>query len=123
MGRHLPDFTVDPLRPPSDLDPATLLAAIGQTSRDPLSLTNTGQDGFTGQLQTELGANGAVVFRGAKETTVTFAGDCSSPSGGPVPVTGSARYFDLGEAGVLDCAKPAEPGTLADAAADFCAPE
>ena len=109
--------------PTSHLAPATLLAAIGPTGRDPLSLTNTGQDGFAGQLQGELGADGAVVFRGAKETTVTFAGDCSSLSGGPVPVTGSARYFDLGEAGVLDCGKAAEPGTLAEAAADFCAPE
>jgi hypothetical protein len=109
--------------PTSDLDPATLLAAIGQTSGAPLSLTNTGQDGFTGQLQAELSTDGAVVYRGARETTVTFAGDCSSLSGDPVPVTGSARYFTLGEAGVLDCDKPAEPGTLAEAAADFCATE
>ena len=109
--------------PTSDLDPATLLVAIGQTSGDPLSLTNTGQEGFTGQLQAELSTDGAVVYRGAQETTVTFAGDCSSLSGDPVPVTGSARYFTLGEAGVLDCNKAAEPGTLAEAAADFCATE
>ncbi len=109
--------------PASDLDPATLLAVIGQTSRDPLSLTNTGQDGFTGQFQGQLDGDGAVVYRGAKQTTVTFAGDCSSPSDGPVPVTGSARYFDLGEAGVVDCGKPAEPGTLAEAAAESCATE
>ena len=109
--------------PASDLDPATLLAAIGQTGGDPLSLTNTGQDGFTGQLSAELGADGAVVYRGAQETTVTFAGDCSNPSEDPVAVTGSARYFTLGEAGVLDCAKPAEPGTLAEAATEFCTTE
>ncbi len=71
--------------PTSDLDPATLLAAIGQTGDDPLSLTNTGQDGFTGQLQADLGADGTVVFRGAQETTVTFAGDCASPSDGTLP--------------------------------------
>lgn len=106
--------------PASDLDSATLLAAIGQTGRDPLSLTNTGQEGFTGQLQAELGADGALVYRGAQEMTVTFAGDCSSPSDGTVPVTGSARYFDLGEAGVLDCGKPAKPGRLAQEAAESC---
>lgn len=109
--------------PTSELDPATLLAAIGQTGGDPLMLTNTGQDGFTGQLQAELGADGTVVFRGAQETTVTFAGDCSNSSDSPVPVTGSARYFELGEAGVLDCGKPAEPGTLAEAAAESCTTE
>jgi hypothetical protein len=110
-------------RPASDLDPATLLAAIGQTGGDALSLTNTGQDGFTGQLEAELGADGAVVYRGAMATTVTFTGDCADPSGGPAPVTGSARYFDLGEAGILDCGKPTEPGTLAEAAAESCAIE
>ena len=47
--------TTDPAR---DLDPATLLAAIGPTDGDPLSLTNAGQDGFTGQLSAELGALG-----------------------------------------------------------------
>jgi hypothetical protein len=109
--------------PASDLDPVTLLAAIGQTGGDPLSLTNTGNDGFTGQLAAELGAGGAIVYRGAKEATVTFAGDCSNSSGEPVPVTGSARYFTLGEAGVLDCDKPAEPGTLAEAATEFCTTE
>ena len=109
--------------PASDLDPATLLATIGPTNGDPLSLTNTGQDGFTGQLSAELGADGAVMYRGAQETTVTFAGDCSKPSEDPVTVTGSARYFTLGEAGVLDCAKPAEPGTLAEAATEFCTTE
>jgi hypothetical protein len=109
--------------PTSDLDPATLLAAIGRTGDDPLTLTNTGQDGFTGQLQAELGADGTVAFRGAKETAVTFVGDCSSSSDVTVPVTGSARYFELGEAGVLDCGKPAEPGTLAEAAAESCTTE
>jgi hypothetical protein len=109
--------------PSSDLDPATLLAAIGQTGGDPLSLTNTGQDGFTGQLQADLGADGTVVFRGAQETTVTFAGNCANSSDSSVPVTGSARYFELGEAGVLDCGKPAEPGTLAEAAAESCTSE
>ncbi|MGB7979780.1 MAG: hypothetical protein WCF36_03180 [Candidatus Nanopelagicales bacterium] len=109
--------------PASDLDPATLLAAIGQRGGDPLSLTNTSQDGFTGQLTGELGADGAVVYRGAQETTVSFTGNCSNPSEDPVAVTGSARYFTLGEAGVLDCAKPAEPGTLAEAATEFCTTE
>ena len=109
--------TTDPAR---DLDPATLLAAIGPTDGDPLSLTNAGQDGFTGQLSAELGADGAVVYRGARETSITFSGDCSSPSGDPVTVTGSARYFTLGEAGVLDCDKPTQPGTLTAAAADLC---
>jgi hypothetical protein len=109
--------------PASDLDPATLQVALGQASSDPLALTNTGQDGFTGELQAQLGADGAVVFRGAKATTVTFTGDCSSASGGSERVTGSARYFELGEAGVLDCGKPTEPDTLAEAAAPFCATE
>lgn len=106
--------------PASDLDPATLLAAIEQTIRDPLSLTNNDQ-GATQQLGAKLGHDGAVAYRGAKEMTVTFAGDCPSPSGDPVRVTGSARYFTLGEAGLLRCGKPAEPGTLAEAAAEFCA--
>jgi hypothetical protein len=106
--------------PASDVDPATLLAAIGQAFGDPLSLTNTGQAGFTGELTAELGEDGAVVFRGAQETTVTFAGDCSRGSEGPTPVTGAARYFTRGEAGVLDCSEPAGPGTLAAVAAEFC---
>jgi hypothetical protein len=37
-----------------------------------------------------------------------------------VAVAGSARYFTLGEAGVLDCELSAEPGTLAEVAADSC---
>ena len=36
---------------------------------------------------------------------------------------GSARYFELGEVGVLDCGQPPEPDTLAEAAAPFCATE
>jgi hypothetical protein len=107
----------------SDLDGATLLAQIRQASGDPPSLTSTGQDEFAGRLEAELSTDGAVVYRGAGETTVTFAGDCSNPSGDPVPVTGSARYFTLGEAGVLDCDQPADPGTMAEAATEFCATE
>jgi hypothetical protein len=86
-------------------------------------LTNIGEAGFTGELQGELGAGGAVVYRRAQETTVTFAGECSNPSQDPMQVTGTARYFTLGEAGILYCDKPAEPGTLAEAAVDFCATE
>lgn len=106
--------------PASDLAPATLEAAIGQLGETPLSLTNAGQAGFSGELEAELGVAGTLVYRGAHQVAVTFTGACSGTAGGSVPVTGSARYFDLPEAGALDCDRRAEPGTLAAAAATFC---
>lgn len=111
--------------PASDLDPATLQAALGLIGGEPLSLSNDGQPGFTGELEGTLGDDGTVAWRGAQEMAVTFAGDCSGPSGDPVPVAGSARYFGPGEAGLLDCdeAGDAEPGTLAAIAAESCTVE
>lgn len=108
--------------PASDLEPATLQAALGQHDGDPLSLTNAGQPGFTGELEGRLGGDGTVAYRGAREMAVTFAGTCSGPSGEQVPVTGSARYFGLAEAGLLDCGTTvsAEPGSVAELAAEIC---
>lgn len=111
--------------PASDLDPATLQAALGLIGGESLSLSNAGEPGFTSELEGTLGDDGTVAWRGAREKTVTFAGGCSGPSGDPVPVMGSARYFGPGEAGLLDCgvAGGAEPGTLAEAAAEACTTE
>ena len=70
--------------PASSLDPVTLQAAIGQLGGEPLSLTNSGQPGFTNELQGVLGGDGTVAWRGARQMAVTFAGDCSSPSSADV---------------------------------------
>lgn len=108
--------------PPSDLDPATLQAALGPVEGEPMSLSNAGQPGFTSELKGEVRGDGTVAYRGAREMAVTFTGTCSSPSGEEVPVTGSARYFGLAEAGLLDCGTSVsvEPGILAELAAEAC---
>lgn len=109
--------------PDAALDPATLLAAIGQLNTAPLSLANTGQAGFSGSLQGELGPGTTVVYRGAQEATVAFTGDCTGPTGDPVPIAGTARYFGSDTAGVLDCGRPSGTDTLASLAAQHCTTE
>lgn len=112
--------------PASDLDPAVLLEAVRRTGGDLSSLDggslwvdNVGT-GFSYRLGGSVGAEGTVVYSGAREVAVTFTGECAGPAGDPVPVTGTARLFDLGEVAPVACGQPVEPGSLAEAAAEFC---
>ena len=123
LGVEEATVTTDPA---SDLDPAVLLEAVERIGGDPSSpdggslwVDNVGT-GFSYRLGGSVGAEGTVVYSGAREVAVTFTGECAGPAGDPVPVTGTARLFDLGEVAPVACGQPVEPGSLAETAAEFC---